>query len=126
MPSSGVSPRLLLEEFRSFYVVPARDMEIWTLFQRALRVAVWSGGGGWRGIFAVFRCFFGLCPVGRRVLSGDFLGAFDGQQLWVIEGSSCTISPMNLWIYTSRLSARVSNNNKTIFQARILHSTLRS
>ena len=47
-------------------------VEIWTVSQRALRMAVWIGGGG--AFSVVLTPFFALRPVGRRVPS--FQGTF--------------------------------------------------
>ena len=61
------------------------------------------GGGGGGGGFAAFRGRFRTPSIWtmRTQLSGDFLGALDGQHVLVIEGSRCQLASRDmLWTNT--------------------------
>ena len=87
-------------------------LEIWTLFQQALHMAV--------GVFTVFFIvFFGLRPFGRWVpaFRRVFFGPLDGQQLLVIEGSRCAVSSWrSVDKYFATSLSRVRNNNNRLRQ----------
>ena len=85
-------------------------------------VGSWTSSGRCEeGFFRRFLRHFRTPPHGVESLSsGEFFGSLDGQQLFVVKGSRCTISD-DLWTNTSRLRARVQNNNNdTIWRGSVL------